>query len=83
MRAIFKYGLKLGLNLIEMPSGAEVKTVADQFGAVTMWAEVDSDAEPEKRTFDVYGTGLPIPAGLEYVGTAFCGPFVWHVYEQA
>lgn len=83
MRTIYKYPLVLGMNVFALPSGATVKAVGQQTGTVTLWAEVFTDNEPEKRAFFVYGTGHAIPPGFEYVGTALCDPFVWHVYEQA
>jgi hypothetical protein len=83
MRTIYKYPLSIGMNVVEFPFGASIKAVGQQDGTVMLWAEVHEGNSPEKRCFYVYGTGHLIPAGLVYVGTAFCDPFVWHVYEQA
>lgn len=82
MRTIYKYPLALGMNVIDLPFGSSIEAVAQQHGTVAMWAEVNSENKPETRTFYVYGTGHPIPAGFVYVGTAFGDPFVWHIYEQ-
>ena len=87
MTTVYKYPLALrdGKQTIAMPSGARVLTVADQRGEPTLWAQVDTDSQVCSRAFVVVGTGHPISTrygdSLIYVGTAFCGGFVWHVYE--
>ena len=87
MTIIYKYPLSLnGLDqTIEMPSGSRILVVGGQHGEPVLLAQVDTDAKPCKRVFVVVGTGHHVPpndSGLPgYVGTAFCDPFVWHVYE--
>lgn len=87
MRTIFKYPLVIqATHRVSMPVGAYILSVANQRGAVTLWAEVDSDEPPEDRTFHVIGTGHPFPdrgrERLIFCGTVVCEPYVWHVYEE-
>jgi hypothetical protein len=82
MRTIYKYPLCIGMNVIDLPFGAIVRAVGQQAGTIMLWAEVHPENSPEKKCFYIYGTGHQIQAGLIYIGTAFCDPFVWHVYEQ-
>ena len=50
-----------------------------------IWAQVFPTEAPhsidETRTFELVGTGHPIPLDGIYLGTALCGIYVWHVYE--
>ena len=49
-----------------------------------LWALVDPDQPNEWRTFEMYGTGHPMPANPgEYVETFQMdgGALVWHVFE--
>lgn len=84
-RTIFKYALpteSLGAHAeLEMPE-AKILTVHAQYGNVILWAEVDTETPLTKRYFTVCGTGSDVPPDAIYVGTAFVGPFVWHVYED-
>ena len=90
--AVHKYELNLsGMDIrMALPAGANIIRVGMQKKAIAvpvMWAIVCTDAEwpLEDRTFRVYGTGFPMPAGgLRYVGTAQedgLSHFVWHVFE--
>lgn len=84
MRTIFKYELAVtdDRQSVQMPKGAILRAVQLQYGAVTIWAEVESENPREKRSFRVYGTGNPIEQERDvYVGTVQTPPFVWHVYE--
>jgi hypothetical protein len=83
MRTIFKYPLyAFGVNVISLPFDAEIKAVGQQNNVITLWAEVEPENTQERRAFYIYGTGHNIPRGFTYIGTAFCGDFVWHVYES-
>lgn len=82
MKTIWNFQLGSGsTQTVEMPVGARIVAVGMKRSKVTIWAEVDSEAETEERRFRVYGTGHSIEDGWEYVGTCFDGPFAWHVYE--
>lgn len=83
MNTIWKYELHPVLKDIGMPRNAKVLTAAAQGNKICVWAEVDPD-EPvdEVRHFEVFGTGHVIPKGERlYIGTAFLGAMVFHVYE--
>jgi hypothetical protein len=82
MKSIWKYPLVLsgGPQTMFMPAGARVVFVGEQNDRPVMWTEVGGGEPDTCRVFRIFGTGQPIPGG-EYVGTAICGRFVWHVYE--
>jgi hypothetical protein len=50
---------------------------------VEFWAEHDEDAGCTDRTFQVFGTGQPLPDGARWIGTCARAEdgFVWHLYE--
>lgn len=85
MKTVYKYKL-LPKITIELPRDAKPLCVAAQGDDLCMWCEVLTQNETEHRTFEVFGTGHAIPQdmGIEcrYVGTAFMGSLVWHVYER-
>lgn len=62
------------------------KHETDAVHVVEFWAEHDPDAYTEEpRTFQVFGTGQPLPDGAAWVGTCDRTPegLVWHLYEVA
>lgn len=50
---------------------------------VEFWAFDDDGAEEDWPSFQVFGTGQPLPAGWRWVGTAVApgGALVWHLCE--
>ncbi len=75
---------------IEMPWGCNVLCAQAQHDAIQVWAECDDDHARVVRHFAIYGTGNPVPGGVDthgaglpgrYIGTVQLPPFVWHVYE--
>jgi hypothetical protein len=66
-----------------VPSGARFLHVAEQFGDITLWFEVDPDAPKVRRGWLLVGTGHPFDEHLTYVGTTLHagGSLVLHVYE--
>lgn len=86
MKKVFKYPLRISdeANHVGLPSGAELLHVHEQDGRMFLWALVDPAAPLEQRVFTVHGTGHPVDNRLsfaDYVGTAHCDGFVWHVFE--
>ena len=88
MKTIYKYPLLLqympnGICDVVMNRAAMVLHVAEQHGNPCLWASVDTDLPTHTRRFQVVGTGYATPDEREstYLGTAHCGPFVWHVFE--
>lgn len=76
----------------EMPKGAQILHAAldgrerEGHKLYSIWALVDPNAEKEKRTFVVMGTGWKRDAGtwarLQHVSTVQEGGFVWHIFEE-
>jgi hypothetical protein len=90
MKRIFKYPLvidaptALGFFTVGMPKGAKVLHVHSQGESIhpVLWALVDPESPHELREFAVIGTGNPCDIDLgNYIDSAHCGPFVWHVFE--
>lgn len=80
MRTIWKYPIGESFTL-SMPTGARVVHAERQGQTLCLWAEVETTAAPAERTFEVVGTGHPIPAGAVHVHTWQDPPYVWHLYE--
>lgn len=82
-RVIHKIQLKDVETKILVSDGAfKVVHVSEQDGCPTLWYEtIYNLVIPIEVTFRIIGTGDYIPDHSEYVGTAFCGNFVWHVYQ--
>ncbi len=83
MRTIFKYDLMIGYNALYLPDGYTVVHVAEQYGNLSMWVEHTIGNLASSRTFNVYGTGHPIPDDRAvHVGTVLMSSgLVWHVYD--
>ena len=86
MKKIYKYKLKMEFDnqVVVMPVGARIVHVEAQHGVPCMWAEVDVDAQINKRQFLIVNTGFVIPNGYRYVGTFMLlgGDYVGHIYEN-
>lgn len=87
---IFKYLLEQDpttLQILEMPEGAKVLHVGEQFGGLYAWALVSPAATKVNYKFFVLGTGIDC-AHLEMV-SSFAGSvqmsngLVWHVFYKA
>ena len=66
-----------------MPTGAQIIHCRDDTeGWLNVWAIVEP--ENPKRPVGIYvrGTGHPLP-DARYVGTAFQGVYVWHVFQES
>ena len=82
MKTIWKFKLNSEGRPVLMPQEARPLHVAFQGHDLCLWAEVDRDGLPmQARRFAVRPTGEVFPSGGTYIGTAFTGPFVFHVYE--
>lgn len=88
-RVVWKFVLRYdrlgdGRCVVEMPEGAKVLRVAEQYQEPALWAECDPEARTVGREFVIVGTGHQVPADAKvYLGTAmlFGGQLVLHVYE--
>lgn len=69
---------------LDLPIGARPLHVSTQEGAPFVWVQLATgETFLERRTFQLVGTGAPVPEGGAYVGT-FHSPdesLVFHVYE--
>lgn len=88
-KSIWKFNIESDNSKgIEMPKNAEILTVQEQGGNISLWALVDPKEEKELRYFEVYGTGHDIHYGMgvsrEYVGTFQFdgGTLVFHLFEN-
>lgn len=68
----------------QMPKGAEFVAVHEQDGKPHAWFLCNPKAEVVERVIYVVGTGWALKdkdAGA-YMGTAFCGALVWHLFDK-
>ena len=84
MNAVWKFPLIIvDRQFVQMPELAIPLFVAEQYGALCLWAEVNPDAISEAVEIAIVGTGHPkIEYGWGYIGSAICegGALVWHIY---
>lgn len=87
MSAVWKFELSGAGDVIEiqMPQGAKPLFVAEQHGAVCLWARVNPENQLESRRFRWAGTGHTLDdvhVG-PHVGSwmQFSGMLVWHLFE--
>ena len=85
MKTIYKYPINIGDTFtVEMPEGAEVIHVAEQFDEPFMWAIVDNEKPLKHHHFYVFGTGHRMnDYCLRFVGTLLTagGSYVWHIFH--
>lgn len=91
-RKVWKYVLEpIRPNIVEMPEGAEMISVAVQNGAPVLWALVEPSNRLVKREIDVCPTGASPLDGFRYfIGTVTIeghgfgpgkGLLVFHIFE--
>lgn len=81
MRAAAENGARIE---IEAPIGARILHIDLLQRAPhepSMWVKLDPDREPLKHTFEIVGTGNPVPENSEYVATWQQDGYVWHLFE--
>lgn len=84
---IWKYKLNesQSTQTIEMPEGAKILSVCEQYGQPTIWAAVDPDAKKVGRKIQLVATGELVELnGMSFVGTCVTGggPIVCHVFAD-
>ncbi len=84
-RVVWKYELHPGENVIEVPPGSRIVAVApwqpDGDGPA-VWIERPRSHVPIRPIrLQAVGTGHDIPVDGAHIGSAWCGPYMWHVYE--
>lgn len=81
MTTIWKFPLDIADEQhIKAPGVFTGRHVAMQNGQLCLWGEVMPETNMCAIEVFVRGTGHPIPKGAQYIGSAFDGPFVWHVF---
>jgi hypothetical protein len=86
MKYIYKYQFATDPNAlrVDLPIGSRVVKFNFQNGTPTIWVLQSSDeTQFVTREFSIAGTGHKVSADSTYIGTAFQGPFVWHLFEHA
>ena len=86
---IYKYVLNVDdKQQVSIPLDAEILSVQMQGESLCMWALIDTENEPENRTFEIFGTGHSIhwEMGVErkFIST-FQIPsrgLVFHIFER-
>lgn len=89
MKTIWKYPLEIvNSQTLEVPQGCKFLSVAEQNGALVLYALVDPSAKLEKTEVLIRGTGHPIDEGKllsnEFIGSVVSagGMLVWHVFVE-
>jgi hypothetical protein len=69
--------------VLPLPTLAEIIPIAEfTVGRLTFWTVCDPNAPHLERTFEIYGTGHPIPDGRVWRATApRYGGLVFHLFE--
>ena len=82
-RVVHKAQLSDVETTVKVSAGAfKVLTVHEQNGLPTIWYEtLEKPIVPIDVKFTLVPTGGDVPDYAAYVGTAFCGPTVWHIYQ--
>lgn len=96
-RKVYRYGpLEIANEdpqQVQLPVNAKISFVGSKTdGFIDIWAVVDEDAAEHTatRTFQIYGTGEPLPEDAQYLDTIIQatlvsfrnGSRVWHVFER-
>lgn len=84
MKVIYKYPLVAEATPIQVGLDDRVRLVACQNArdTPTLWIEHMSTDRSRTAIFYLVGTGHPHSWDAEHIGSAICGPFVWHVYSD-
>ena len=82
-RKMFRYVVPVDDQAHEFTlTGSPVAVAAADIETVEFWAEYDEHGGRTDRTFRVFGTGHPLPAAAQWVGTCQrIAGLVWHLYE--
>ena len=82
-RRMLQYEIPVNDEPHDFLVGEPVHIAAVRPSLVEFWAEWDDDVEEQRRTFQVFGTGYPLPHNAVWVGTTERTPegLVWHLYE--
>jgi len=83
MRTVWKYQMTTVEKAIVMPEGAKIVHFDIQLGCPTFWAEVETEAKPQRRHFCIFGTGEKVSFEFNtHRGTCLDREYVWHLFEN-
>lgn len=88
VKTIWKYAIAAGEEVEQLwaPGTKIVHAYSHPNDPTKMcfWVEHDPALAGTGRavTLKFFGTGHDIPDGYSHVGSAVCGPFVWHLYAR-
>lgn len=81
MKVVYKYEVGLLRKSTHFALKGEVICAGpDASGIPCVWIE-GHPGVTEQRSFEVFGTGNPIPDNSKAHGSYLNEPFVWHIYE--
>lgn len=88
MKTIHKFDMVAAIpQKVSLPGDARIIHVGwqperqDAF-QFSIWVELDDADLKAPRMMVAIGTGMEVPDGYRYVGTAVTDPYVWHLYEE-
>lgn len=89
MKKIFKYPLDVQFaNVVPMPKGAEILSVAEQRNQIVVYAMVDDEvSEMEDQVIHIEPTGHPVEIDVSkcrFLGTVkmYEGDYMFHVFVE-
>lgn len=86
MITVYKYTLDIvGRQELLIPQNAKILYVGEQqYGKITLWAQVDTIEDKIKLPIFIFGTGHTIPSpDLKYIGTVqMTNGLVWHIFME-
>ena len=80
---IWKYAIKItDEQILHLPRGYKILSVANQTGVLCMWVLVTPEHEERKVCVRIVGTGNPMPNmfGFKFLDSVVISSFVWHVF---
>ncbi|MGP6175419.1 DUF7352 domain-containing protein [Corynebacterium sp. A21] len=85
-KAIWKYTFQVSdVVTLQMPGPVKFLSMveSEEYGHLTLWAEVYPDSPMEDQVLRVFGTGHGLPhIPMDYIGSTRAGALVWHVYHD-
>jgi hypothetical protein len=84
MSAVYRYEVSVDdkYHTIKLAGGDPIHVGCREPGVVEFWALNNPDVGEQERVFVIVGTGHELPELTNRVwGSAFDGPFVWHLVE--
>jgi hypothetical protein len=84
VKQVFKTTVSIGDDWAEADTGEPIFVGQQDPLNVEFWWETQPDDRMKTREFKVIGTGQPIEAGANYVGTSIDNRhgLVWHLYSR-